>query len=205
MIKVPQLLEVRVLHELGGCPSLILVINQHFRNDVLALRGDMRYQMIKPFKLLWREVNLHVSCVFPEVIKDFFRGCAEDIMNLVDLVELIISWEEWAEGEDFVHNATDTPDIHFVTVIAVGQKALWGSVPSSGDVFGEWLILVEAPTTAKIGKLHHFAREQNIFRFDIPMKNSISVHMLNRLQQLVHVVFDPLFGKIVWSSLNGFI
>ncbi len=53
----------------------------------------MWYQMIKAFKSLLRKIYLHVSCVFPKIIKDCFRGCPEHIMDLVDLVELVISWE----------------------------------------------------------------------------------------------------------------
>jgi hypothetical protein len=63
-------------------------------------------------------------------------------MDLVDLVELVISWEQWAEREDFVHNTADAPYVHFVTVIAIGQQTLWGSVPSGGDVLRERLVLV---------------------------------------------------------------
>jgi hypothetical protein len=72
VVEVPQLLKVGVLHQLGGCPALVLVINQHFRNDVLPIWRHMRYQMVKPFEFLWREIYLHVGCVLPEIIEDFF-------------------------------------------------------------------------------------------------------------------------------------
>ena len=158
VIEFSQLLEIGVLHELGGCPALILVINQHFWNDVLAIWRDMWYQVIKAFKLLWREIYLHMSCMSPEIIKDFLRGSSKHFMDLVNLVELVISWKQRTEGEDFVHNATNAPDIHFVTVIAICQKTLWCSVPSGRNILCEWLVLVQAPTTTKISQFHNFAR-----------------------------------------------
>jgi len=150
VVEFLQLLKVRVLHQLRGCPALILVVNQHFWNDVLAIWRDMRYQVIKAFKLLWREIYLHVSCMSPEIIKDFLRGSSKNFMNLVNLVEFIISWKQWAEGEDFVHYATNAPNIHFVTVITISQKTLWCSIPSCRDILSEWLVLIQSPTTTKI-------------------------------------------------------
>ena len=42
-------------------------------------------------------------------------------MNLINLVKLIISREQRAQREYFIHNAAYAPNVHFVTVIAVSE------------------------------------------------------------------------------------
>lgn len=42
-------------------------------------------------------------------------------------------------------------------------------------------------------------------RFDVSMENSISVHVIDGLQHLVHVVLDALLWKIVATTFNGFV
>ena len=44
--------------------------------------------------------------------------------------------------------------------------------------------------------------EQDILGLDVPMENTIPMHMVNRLEQLVHVVFDTVLGQIVTLALD---
>ena len=94
MVKVSQFFEVWVLHQLRRSPPLIFVVDKHFRDYILPVWGDVWYQVMEPLKLSWRKVDFHVSCMLSEVIKDFFTRCPQYVMNLIDLVELIISREQ---------------------------------------------------------------------------------------------------------------
>lgn len=83
-----------MLHELRSSPPLILVVDQHFRDYILAVWGDVWYQMVESLELSWRKVDFHVGCMLSKVIKDFFARCPQYVMNLINLVELIISREQ---------------------------------------------------------------------------------------------------------------
>jgi hypothetical protein len=63
------------------------------------------------------------------VIKEFLIGRAHNIVNLIDLIELIVAWEERKEREDLKKYATGPPNIHLVPIIAVSKQTLRGSVP----------------------------------------------------------------------------
>ena len=42
-------------------------------------------------------------------------------------------------------------------------------------------------------------------RFNISMENTISMHVINSLKYLVHVVLDSLFRQVVTTSFDSFI
>jgi len=42
-------------------------------------------------------------------------------------------------------------------------------------------------------------------RLNVSMKNTVLVHVVDRLNDLVHVEFDSLFGQVMSSALDGFI
>lgn len=109
--------------------------------------------------LFGSEFELHVRSNFLKFVKQFLGRCTEDVMNFVDLVKLILAWEQRVQGQDLEEDATDSPNIHFVAVVAVCHEAFGGSVPPSGDVLGERRLIVEAPATAEISKLNRFLRK----------------------------------------------
>ena len=71
-----------------------------------------------------------MRCVLLKGVKDLLRGCAEDVVYFVDLVQLIITGKQREERQYLEEDATDTPDIHFVPVVAICHKAFWCTVPS---------------------------------------------------------------------------
>ena len=61
-------------------------------------------------------------------------------MDLVHLINFIIAWEEGKERENFKENTANTPNVHLVVIVSVGQEALWGSIPPGGNILGKrWL------------------------------------------------------------------
>ena len=44
--------------------------------------------------------------------------------------------------------------------------------------------------------------EQNVLGLDVSVEDSVPVHVINRLKQLIHVVFDPVLGQIVAFALD---
>ena len=56
-----------------------------------------------------------------ELRKKLFGGGAEDIMNFVNLVQLIVAREQREKSKDLEVDAADTPVVHLVVVVAVCQ------------------------------------------------------------------------------------
>lgn len=44
--------------------------------------------------------------------------------------------------------------------------------------------------------------QENIFWLDISMEDAISVHMVDGLKQLVHIILDSIFRQIVSFAFN---
>lgn len=126
-------------------------------------------------------------------------------MDLVNLVKLIVAWEQGEEGQDFEVDAADTPVVHLLVVVAVSEQALWGSVPPSGDVLREWGLGVDSTAGPEVSQLDHIVFDENVLRLDVSVKNAIAMHVVDRLQHLVHVVPHPLLGQVVSAAFNGFI
>ena len=98
--------------------------------------------MGEPLELLRCKVDLHMRSVLPKIVEDLLAGRAKDVVDLVDLIQLLLSWEKWTEREDLKHHAANAPDVHLVTVVAVGEEALRCPVPPSRDILRQRLILV---------------------------------------------------------------
>ena len=75
---------------------------------------------------------------------------------------------------------------------------------------------VDAATAAEVGELDRVVAEQDVFaggvkaqealRLNVAVEYSVAVHVLQRFQQLVHVVFDSRFGQVVrtaWRDVMG--
>ena len=56
-----------------------------------------------------------------------------------------------------------------MSVVAVGEQALWRSVPAGGDVLGVRLLGVDAPTAAKVRQLQTLIDDQDVFWLDVPV------------------------------------
>mgnify|MGYP006950278274 CR=1 FL=1 len=46
--------------------------------------------------------------------------CAHNIVDLIYLIEFIISWEQWIQSNNFKQHATHAPQVHLVSIITVG-------------------------------------------------------------------------------------
>lgn len=90
-------------------------------------------------------------------IQNMMARSAKYIMNFVDLVDFIGSGEERKQTQHFEKDATHSPDVHFVVLIAVGQQALRRTVPAGRNVLGERRVRELASARAKVGQLQSVA------------------------------------------------
>ena len=114
-------------------------------------------------------------------------------MDLVHLVYLVVAREQRKQRDDFEEHAANSPQVHLIPVVAISEQTLRRTIPPCGDVLSVWLFRVDASARSKVGQLHMVLAQQNILRLDVPMEDAVPVHVVNGLDELVHVVFDSVF------------
>ena len=55
---------------------------------------------------------------------------------------------------------------------------------------------------AKIGKLYMVVLDKDIFRLNVSVEYSVFVHMVNRLENLIHIVLDFLWIEVVLTNFD---
>ena len=120
----------------------------------------------------------------------------------MDLIHFIVTRKQREKRNDFEKDASKTPHVHFITIIAIRQKTFWCTIPSGRYILRIRLLRVNTSTRSKICQFYVVLRQQNIFRLNIPMENAISMHVINRFEQLVHIVFYTVFREIMSLPLD---
>ena len=78
--------------------------------------------MTDPFSSPLREVKLDVLVlVLPELVQDLLAWRSEDIVDFIDLVQLIRSWEQREEAHYLEEYTADAPDVHFIVIVPLRQ------------------------------------------------------------------------------------
>ena len=67
--------------------------------------------------------------VLLEGVKDLLRRRPKNVVYFVNLVQLVIAWKQREKGEDLEEDATDTPYVHLVAIVAICHQAFGRSVP----------------------------------------------------------------------------
>lgn len=146
-----------------------------------------------------------MSRVLLEFLEERIFGRPDDVVDLVNLVQLVVAREERVERNDLEEHAADAPQVHLVAIVAVGQQALRRAVPPRADVLRVRLFAVNPAATTEICEFHAVVHYQNILRLNVPMENAVPVHVIDRLQQLIHVVLDSIFRQVVSAALYGIV
>lgn len=123
----------------------------------------------------------------------------------MDLVELILAREKRFFGYQFEEDTAETPDVHFLVIVAVCHEALGGPVPTGGYVVGVGGGGVFALAGAEIGQFDEVSLDENIFGFDVPVEDALAVHELDGSEDLEHVELYFLEGEGVFFILEAFV
>lgn len=83
-------------------------------------------------------------------------------MYLVNLIKLVIARKNRKECQDLKVDAAYSPVVHFVIVVAIGQKTLWWPIPPRADVLSEGRLRVNSSTRAKISKFYLVFFQKNV-------------------------------------------
>lgn len=124
-------------------------------------------------------------------------------MDLVDLVEFVGARKQGEEGQDFEEDAAHAPDVHLLVLVAVRQEALGRTLPPCGYLLREGRG-GEAPSAgAEVGQLEGVAHDEDVLGFDVPVEDAEFVHVVDGLEQLLHLVFDARLRELVASPADG--
>ena len=184
-----------MLERLRSRYTIVSIVDQQLLDQVDDLRAGLGDQFRNAGSLHAPQTELgevHVARVPLELIEQLLVGGAEDVMDLVHLVKLVVAWEEGEQGNDFEHDAANAPQVHLVAVVSVSKEAFGCTVPPGGDVLGVGLLGVDAATRSEVSQLHLVLHQQNVLWLDIPMENAVTMHVIYSFHQLVHVVLDTL-------------
>jgi len=114
--------EVLVPEGLSCSDSLLWVVDQHLHDEVNTLIRHMRNQMPDPCSSLRWEVKLDMRVLIPfKPLKHMLLRCAQHIMDLVDLIQLVLAWKQWEKRQDLKEDTSDAPHVHLVVVVALSQ------------------------------------------------------------------------------------
>ena len=137
-----------------------------------------------------------------ELVEQLLIRCAQDVMDLVHLIEFIVPRKQREERNDLEHDAADAPQVHLVPIVSISEEALRCTIPPRRDVLCVRLLRIDATTTTKVGQFDLVFHQQDVLWFDVTMENAVTVHVIDSLHQLVHVVLDAFFGQIVPAALD---
>lgn len=126
-------------------------------------------------------------------------------MNFVNLIKLVCSRKQRKQRQNLKENASYTPYVHFIPVMPIGKQTLRRAVPSSRNVFSQRWFGIDTSTRSKICQFDHIIKQQNVFRLDVSMKNSLLMHVRDCFHQLINVKLYSIFREIMGSSFNCFI
>lgn len=98
LVSVAQVFEIGVLQRLRSGHALGLVVLQHLHDDLRHVGRRVGNQLLDPGALLLLEVELHVAGHFLKLGKQVVPGCAQYVVDLVDLVQFIVAGEEREQG-----------------------------------------------------------------------------------------------------------
>ena len=68
---------------------------------------------------MW-EIKFHMRCIFLKVIEQRFVGTAQDIVDFMNLIDFVVTGEQRKQRDNFEQDAANTPEVHLVTVVAIG-------------------------------------------------------------------------------------
>lgn len=111
--------------------ALVGVVRQHLLDEVNGLRVGALKQLIKvlPFALRQAHHEFFVLAIF-DFVDQLLVRVAEQVIDLLHLLVLILRRQEGFAREEFAENATDGPDVNRARVLLLREDDFRSAVPS---------------------------------------------------------------------------
>mmetsp|Transcript_28098 Transcript_28098/g.69182 ORF Transcript_28098/g.69182 Transcript_28098/m.69182 type:complete len:286 (-) Transcript_28098:170-1027(-) len=181
---------------------VVWVVHEQLVDEVYALHAAVRDELLDAATLLGGEVEVHVLRPLLHLRQQVRRWRADDVVDLLDLVQLIGARKQWEQADDLEKHAPHTPHIHLIVVVAVRQQALGRAVPPRGDVLRVGLLAVDAAATPKVCQLQAVVHDEDVLGLDVAVEDPVAMHMVHGLYQLVHVGLHAVLRDVVAAPAN---
>lgn len=124
-------------------------------------------------------------------VDDIIRGCAQELRDDGELVDMVLSGEEWLALKHLREDAASAPDINLDIVLLPCEHDLRGAVVSSRDITGHLGILNTCQTEVADLQVAVLVN-QNITRFQVAVDDACGVNVFKTPHDLVEEVLDEL-------------
>merc|ERR550534_677450 len=119
---------------------------------------------------------------------DLLRGCAEQLEDLVQLINLRFAREERLHHQQLTEDASNTPDIDVRAISLGAQQELGSAIPKCDDYRG--VVLQRAAIFTCQTKVAHLedsvVAEEEIACFQVSVQDPIVVEMMYCPEELLH-------------------
>ena len=139
-------------------------------------------------------------------------------MDLINLIQFVVAREQRKERQDFEEHASNSPNIHLVSIMPVSHQTLGSTVPTGRNILREGRVVVKASATSEICEFNDITRDKDVLsiqvvwlknscylRLNITMEDGILMHMLYSFKQLVDVPLHSGLAQVVHAAFNSLI
>jgi hypothetical protein len=176
--KIVVLRHVFVLQGFDAVYSGLWVENQHFLQKIDCIHVcSVKLLREIDVRLSWQPLQKSKAIPVADSLDNIVRRRPQQIDYQGQLLDMVLSGEQWLSLKHFCDDTTDTPDIDRNVIFLPGYHDLWRTVVPGGDVsrhlggFG--------PCRAKVTNLQiHILVQKYIGWFDIAMNNACGVNIL---------------------------
>ena len=128
-----DVIEVLILDHLANCDPFGALNCEHFFHERNGLGGGSWNDLKKvPWRVIM-EVDVDDSCE-SVALDPGFVGCSQNLENLIELVEFVVSLKERLFSVKLGHDASKGKDVDWTVIAVTLEENLRGSVPASGHI-----------------------------------------------------------------------
>jgi hypothetical protein len=132
---IMQSLEVWVLQALFYGVSFFRIKNKHLSKQIQGHRVGFWVKRCPGLLVsFWQLSNVFPCQVVSNKCHIFMSRCSEHCDSPLDLIKIIVSWEQWCSAQKLSEDTAYGPDIEGVCVVRSIQDDFWCSVPSGHDI-----------------------------------------------------------------------
>ena len=129
---------------------------------------------------------------------------AEDCNLLDQLAAFSLTREQWLESQELSKYAADGPNIDRRAVVRAAEDELGRAVIAAHDV-GSVFALAHQFSRAEVADFDDlFSSHKNVLRLQVAVNDTLTVHILHALEDLVHVLANLTHLEVVffWGWLG---
>lgn len=195
-----QFLEVGVLQAVLNSIALLRIEHQHLLQQAVSVGVGLGENLFHTLLVALGEL---ADVLARQVVADkahvVARRCAQHRDRALDLVQVVVTWEEGSTPKQLGEDAAQGPDVERVGVMASVEDDLRCTVPARDDVLSERRggFFVTARQTEIANLQRAVFVKQQVARLQVAMDDVRRVHVVAACQHLKHEVLQMVVGEVL--------